>query len=341
MNQPTSSASEVLAFSIAGIRIHLTASAHDVRLIATPARGIFSCSPRAPADIDVSVDWLSDQTDPADDVEKGGAELAFDSGQLWRLYREPRGGWTFHFASNRFGARPYKVARFSATFDRGSILVDRRAAYGGDVDPLEYPLDELLWIHWLATRGSVELHACGVVETGGTVADEDGRAGYAFVGQSGAGKTTTAQLWAKDPGFEILTDDRTIVRRHDREFRLHGTPWHGEGRFARPGSARLRGTFLLVQARRTEIRAISPAIALARLMAASFPPFHDAASLAATTETMAALVENTPCFELRFTPDASVVEVVVDHFRRVSHFGPRQLPAAPDISVGSLRELVE
>ena len=315
-NAPTPSPS--LAYSIAGIRICLRAAAPDVHLVATATRQVFACSPEPPVEIDLSVDWMSDQMDAVADLATNGAQLAFDSGHLWRLYRGPAGDWIFHFVSKRFGARPYKIARLSPTFNRGSVQIDRRAAYDGCVDPLEYPLDELLWIHWLASRDAVELHACGVIQTitqdHNGASNEGRREGFVFVGQSGAGKTTTAQLWSKDLRFEILSDDRTIVRRHQQELRLYGTPWHGEGRFARSGNARLKGIFLLTQARSTELQPLSPAIALGRLMAASFPPFHHAGLLAGATETMAMLVNSTPCFELRFAPDASVVDVVLEHF---------------------------
>jgi hypothetical protein len=118
-----------LAYSIAGIGIRLRAAAPDVHLLATATRQAFACTPGPDAEIDLSVDWMSDRTDPVADLTTNGAQLVFDSGHLWRLYREPAGDWIVHFISRRFGARPYKVARLSPTFDRGSVQVDRRDAW--------------------------------------------------------------------------------------------------------------------------------------------------------------------------------------------------------------------
>jgi hypothetical protein len=308
----TASPSKALAFSIAGVRVRLCSDAPDLPLTATSARTVFACSNEPPMDINLLIRWLPDEMQPAHDLSRRVATLVFDSGQLWRLYRDWRGDWTFHFASDHFGKRPYKVAQLSRDFSSGVVLVDRRASYHGQVDPLEYPLDELLWIHWLATRASIELHACGVVPAG---AGESG-GGYVFVGQSGAGKTTTARQWARHPAFQVLSDDRIIVRRDQHGFSMHGTPWHGEGRFARPASAPLDGIFLLTQAAHTEVRRLSPAVGLSRLLAASFPVFHDHALLSATTDTVVAMVKTVPFYELRFTPDASVVTTVLDHVRR-------------------------
>jgi hypothetical protein len=273
---------------------------------------VFACSNESPMDINLLIRWLPDEMQLPNDPSRRVATLVFDSGQLWRLYRGWRGDWIFQFACDHFGTRPYKVAQLSHDFSSGVVLVDRRASYDGQVDPLEYPLDELLWIHWLATRASIELHACGVVQAG---AGSSG-GGYVFVGQSGAGKTTTARQWANYPAFQVISDDRIIVRRDQRGFSMHGTPWHGEGRFARSASAPLHGIFLLTQAAHAEVRMLSPALGLSRLLAASFPVFHDHALLSATTDTVVAMIETVPFYELRFTPDASVVTTVLDHVRR-------------------------
>src|SRR5215469_6722666 len=55
----------------------------------------------------------------------------------------------------------------------------------------------------IVRAGWGEVHACGVE-------DSDGRA-YHFVGQSGAGKPTTARLWHKARGIHVLSDDRIIL----------------------------------------------------------------------------------------------------------------------------------
>ena len=47
---------------------------------------------------------------------------------------------------------------------------------------------------------------------------------------------------------------------------------------------------------------------VARLFAASFPPFHDAPALDFTLGFIDSIVERIPCVELRFAPDATVLE---------------------------------
>src|SRR4051812_7654599 len=181
-------------------------------------------------DARVRATWgdLSDET---------GGELIFDSGALWRLYRQ-ESDYVFHFTTPYFGATPYKTARFNDDFSEGEVTLHRPYFADRDgVNPLEYPLDELLMLNLLAQGRGVELHSCGLV-------DETG-AGYLFIGQSGAGKTTTARLWEREPQVRILSDDRIIVRREAGAFWMHGTPWHGEGALALPERAQLKRIFFL------------------------------------------------------------------------------------------------
>ena len=43
---------------------------------------------------------------------------------------------------------------------------------------------------------------------------------------------------------EIVSDDRVIVREAGGEWRMFGTPWHGEAALSSPASAPLDGVFL-------------------------------------------------------------------------------------------------
>ena len=73
-------------------------------------------------------------------------------------------------------------------FTAGEVRLHRPYFEGREpVEPLEFPLGELLFINHLhAHRTGVEIHGCGVIDRSG--------AGYLFAGQSGAGKTTKIYL---------------------------------------------------------------------------------------------------------------------------------------------------
>jgi hypothetical protein len=240
--------------------------------------------------------------------ERIAGKQLFDSRGPWQLYAA-NGSLRLHFTSLTLGLLPYKVASFDPAFTVGEICLHRPYFPPGHaVNPLEYPLDELLMIHLLAQGRGVELHACGVM-------DSEGR-GYLFAGQSGAGKTTMARLWqnpedGKSRGVvTFLSDDRIIVRHQDGKFWMYGTPWHGEGQFASPARAPLQGVYLLRHGSSSRLVPLRRSEAAARLMTCSFPPFHDSRGLSFTLSFLEKLVAAVPCLELSFTPDARVIELV-------------------------------
>lgn len=245
-----------------------------------------SASPRV--DVDISV--RRGRAAVPDD-----ARLVFDSGAVWKLFERGGEQW-LACTSEFFGDAPYKVARFDDAFRRGEIILSE------DLDPLEYPLDEVLIANLLGREGGVELHGCAVI---------DGGRGRVFVGQSGAGKTTTARLWQQLDGVEIPSDDRVIVRRGDDAiYELWGTPWHGEAELSSQEHAPVDAIFLLAQAPANAIRRLPDAEAVARLMTCAFPLFHRPSAMQWTVDFLGDLVQRVPVCELAFVPDRSAVELV-------------------------------
>ena len=190
------------------------------------------------ADIEIKARWGNLRR------ESGGRKV-FDSGALWRLYAD-NGSYIFQFNSPSLGALPYKVASFNRDFTKGEVSINRSYF---DLDqyiyPLEYPLDELLLVNYLTQGKGVEIHACGVV-------DSPGR-GYLFVGQSGAGKSTMAKMWEKEPGITILSDDRIILRKFENKIWMYGTPWHGEAMLASPARVPLKAIYFLEKGQRNQV----------------------------------------------------------------------------------------
>ena len=253
----------------------------------------FFISPVAPADVELTVGVL--ETRP-----ESGGELVFDSGAVWRMYRDD-GGFRIECYSEAFEAGPYKVARFDRSFTRGEILM-RPDLISLGLTPLDYPLDELLLVNLLGRNRGVELHSCGVIDASGR--------GHLFVGMSGAGKSTTARLW-QGVSRGVVSDDRVIVREQDGAMWMYGTPWHGEAELSLAERVPLVDVYLLVQAASNEIRALPDAAAVARLFGCAFPPFYDAPSVGYTLAFLEQLVKAIPVRELRFTRDRSVVDLVL------------------------------
>jgi hypothetical protein len=261
----------------------------------------FITSDAGKPDVTISTGW-------DDTPEDQGGRLIFDSGSIWRLFERSDGCYEFRLAAPFSGWQPYKIARFAADWTSGEILY-RRPYFvpGEEVYPLEYPLDEVFVSNLLARGRGIEIHACGL-------ADRDGN-GYLFPGQSGAGKSTTARLWAQeaDAGVRVLSDERVILRLNDGRIWMYGTPWHGDAGLARPDSAPLTRIFFLARGAENELARLRRAESAARLFACSFPPFHSADGISFTLRFLDELTELVPCDELRFVPDRRVIRFIREH----------------------------
>ncbi|HEX8650888.1 MAG TPA: hypothetical protein VF708_08595 [Pyrinomonadaceae bacterium] len=284
---------------VADINIALTGMTPDLPLhvVGPMSQFVASAVADAPADVAIRVDW--DIPDEGQD-----AQLLFDSGSIWKLYQLADGRYEFRLSAPFSGWQPYKVARFSADWTSGEILCQRQYFVPGKaIYPLEYPLDEVLISNLLARGRGIEIHACGL-------RDRDGN-GYLFPGQSGAGKSTTANLWAQaDEDVRVLSDERIILRLRDGRIWMYGTPWHGDAGIARPLSAPLTRIFFLGRGAQHELVPQKRAEAAARLFACSFPPFYSQGGLAFALQFLDELTQLVPCDELRFVPEPQLVEFI-------------------------------
>jgi hypothetical protein len=262
--------------------------------------------------------FLTGETKPDIDIqvychglpEINSEKTVFDSGGVWKLYL-CQGKYVFTFNSAIYGPTPYKLAIFERDFSRGEIHFPWSDDFvkRGAPDPLQYPLDELLLINYLSQGRGIDIHALGIIMDA---------YGLAFLGVSGAGKSTMAGLWKARKEARILCDDRLILRRQNGGFWIHGTPWHGDARIAIPGKAPLKSLFFLKQAKANRIVPLKPSDAATRLLVRCFPTFYHMLGMEYTLEFVTDLVGAVPCYELQFTPDQGAVDEVINHFKRIS-----------------------
>jgi hypothetical protein len=158
----------------------------------------------------------------------------------------------------------------------------------------------------LVDRGSVLLHAAGVVAP-------DGERAFAFVGRSGAGKSTISAL-LDSAGGEVLSDDIVLLEtgpaRHGapgRGPRLCATPFYGScpPRRRAPSALPLASFLLLEQAPRAELIPIADAPSAVALLIANVPfaGCFDRAHREGLLATLLAAVRGAPTSRLRFRRD--------------------------------------
>ena len=284
------------ALRIGGVEVGVVPSSPGLRLSPAPSARPFVVNVEA-ADASLVAGWR--ELDPAPP-----GELVFDSGGSWRLYRRD-GLDRYRFFDGTIGPAPYKELELDPGGRSGRIWLDPRHHPAEEpLDPLQFPLDELLFLRLLSERDAVELHACALVTPSGRA--------VVFTGQSGDGKSTTARLWSTLDGASALSDDRVVVRRDRDGLWAYGTPWHGDAGIARSARAPLAAVLVLGRGERDDVRLLGRAEALSLLVARSFPPFHDGAAMSRTLTTLESVVASVPCARFAFVPGPGAVRSILE-----------------------------
>ena len=232
-------------------------------------------------------------------IRRGSIDLPaerplYESGKNWAVW--PEGDhWLF---CSRYADRdrPYFTCRVSRTLAEATLTVDGDPA----VDPLRYPLDQILAWGLLSKCGGVVMHSALVAREG---------FGMILAGRSGAGKSTLAEL-CREQGWRGLNDDRVILYQHAGAPRAAGTPWHGTGRLAEAGEVPPAGILVLEQADHEKIERLSPAVAKRELLdVTSIPWFEDDWSQQALN-ALDALAESVPVYRFSFTKTPAAVDAI-------------------------------
>ena len=287
-----------LFVSIGNITLRIASEDPDLKLYADGTKEKFLVRGGDP-DVDLSVAWRHLVHEPI------GTKL-FDSGSIWQLYRQDELN-LFRFTSPGYGSNPYKLASFNHDFSTGTVYLHKpfpppTQSPAQFVDPICYPLDELLLVNVLARGRGAEIHACGIIDSNGH--------GHLFAGQSGAGKTTIARIWEGEPGVTLLSDDRIILRKERKKIWMYGTPWHGEAGFALPAAAPLTHIYFLQKGAKNELLPQGRTEGAARLFSCCFAPLYFPEAVNFTLAFFEEVVKAVPLHELRFLPDKSVIEFI-------------------------------
>jgi len=228
--------------------------------------------------------------------------LIFDSEENWSLYKqEERRLFVLKIPSST--KPPFCVAEFDRDYRKGTIHIssDFFKGYQGDrlPFPLFYPLAEIFMITFLAQKRGLLVHACGI--------NDNGR-GYLLTGNSGNGKSTSANIWKKKA--TILNDDRIVIRFREGKFFMYGTPWHGDYTGTSPEGIAIERIFFLQHGDENKMVPRTGAQAVAMLLARAFPPFWDDAGMDFSLQLLNDLVNQVPCHDLSFVPDEDIIDFV-------------------------------
>ena len=152
----------------------------------------------------------------------------------------------------------------------------------------------------MTMRDGMTLHA--------SLVEKDGY-GVVFLGNSGAGKSTQAQLWVEHQGANFIIGDRPGVRRIDGQWIGYGMPWDGSECLHQQKQVPIRALISLVQAPENSIRRLTKEEAMIVLLNQVMMPMWDDAAMALLTPLMGLLADEIPFYQLKNLPNWEATEL--------------------------------
>lgn len=190
------------------------------------------------------------------------------------------------FDDSHSHSRIYHESSFGESFRRG-----------GHHSLTLFPTDQLLLARILPDRDGLLVHAAGAILNG---------KGLLFVGQSGAGKSTTVKMLMGRA--EILCDDRMIIRRRAGQFEVSGTWSHGEVALVSPSSVPLSAILFLVQSTENRLSLITDRGSVApKLLPRLVKPLVTADWWTKALELVERVVRDVPCYNMEFDTSGEIV----------------------------------
>lgn len=138
--------------------------------------------------------------------------------------------------------------------------------------------------------------------------DHHGR-GLMFLGPSGIGKTTQAELWNKYRESLIINGDIVFVQETDEGFLGWGTPWHGSSPYCENASVPLKAMIVLKQAPKNSIQELTGFEKVTEVSNSVFYPQWLENGMELCLETLDHLLTRIPVYELSCRPDEDAVRL--------------------------------
>ena len=214
------------------------------------------------------------------------------------IYRDENNCY-YAVINSKFNNKKYELYA-SPTWDK---VIFSKECINADCCP--YTIDILLMVTFIysaASHNAVLLHASCV---------KLGEKAVAFIGQSGAGKSTHSQLWLNHiPGTSLLNDDQPAVRIHDNgEIIIYGTPWSGKTPCYKQEKATLQGMVRMIQAPYNKITPLSPVFFFKELLSSSSMMRADSSTFKLITSTLSKIASSISSFMLENRPEKEAVDL--------------------------------
>lgn len=133
--------------------------------------------------------------------------------------------------------------------------------------------------------------------------------GLMFLGPSGIGKTTQAELWNRHRDALIINGDIVFVQETPKAFLGWGTPWHGSSPYCENTSVPLKAMIVLKQSPENSIRELTGFEKVTAVSNNVFYPRWLENGMELCLETLDHLLSRIPVYELSCRPDEEAVKL--------------------------------
>lgn len=133
--------------------------------------------------------------------------------------------------------------------------------------------------------------------------------GLLFLGPSGIGKTTMAELWNKYRNALIINGDMNFVQETEECFLGWGTPWHGSSPYCENANVPVCALIVLKQAQENSIRRLEGFEKVQLVSNNIIYPTWLENGMELCLETLDHLLSSLPVYELSCRPDEDAVRL--------------------------------
>lgn len=133
--------------------------------------------------------------------------------------------------------------------------------------------------------------------------------GLMFIGPSGIGKTTQAELWNKYRNAKIINGDIVFVQETMDVFYGWGTPWHGSSPYCENDCVPIKALIVLKQSEKNSIRKLNGFEKVAKVSGHVFYPRWVENGMELCLNTLNDLLTRIPVYELSCRPDEEAVRL--------------------------------
>ena len=184
------------------------------------------------------------------------------------------------------------------------LLVDREWVKNtilqvDNIDSIFILLNQIFYTH-AVQRHMIQIHS--------SMIDYQGK-GLLFLGPSGIGKTTMAELWNKYKNALIINGDMNFVQETDKCFLGWGTPWHGSSPYCENANVPVHALIVLRQASENSIRELENFEKVQSVSNNIIYPTWLEGGMELCLETLDHLLTALPVYELSCRPDEDAVRL--------------------------------